>query len=240
MPKCCICDREYESGRELTCSNECHEELGKRLIARFGEFKKVVRQSTGIAYKVPTRDIIEKGIREQDLDRYPVWEEEETAFVTDDRWMKEEGSRLDPTDRQILREASQNGRLRVRVINMQEMLEIMKKTEPEKFRDFQKTMERQAGKRLTFDDLVELGRKADERMSEFTDVVACMTLGQATQIRHWRTNGHMTWRSVARAAYLEGWFGRKWEPPSNQLMGMALVEKAAHLFGENFREEPWN
>ena len=166
--------------------------------------------------------------------------EEETAFVTDDRWMKEEGGRLDSTDRQILREASQNGRLRVRVINMQEMLEIMKKTEPKKFRDFQETMERQTGKRLTFDELIEFSAKANERLSEFTDVVACMTLGQAAQVRHWRIDGHMTWRAVARATYLEGWFGRKWEPSSNQIMGMALVEKAAKLFGENYRKEPWN
>lgn len=166
--------------------------------------------------------------------------EEGTALVTEDKWMKEEGGQLDATDRQILREASQNGRVRVRVINMQEMLESMKNTEPEKFRDFQETMERQAGRRLTFDDLVELGRKADERMSEFTDVVACMTLGQAAQVRHWRIDGHMTWRSVARAAYIEGSFCREWKPPSNEVMGMALVQKAAQLFGENFREEPWN
>lgn len=166
--------------------------------------------------------------------------EEETAFVTEDRWMKEEGGQLDATERQILREASQNGRVRVRVINIQEMLEVMSETEPKKYRSFQKEMEKQAGKRLTFEELVELGRKADERMKEFTDVVACMTLGQAAQVRHWRIDGHMTWRSVARAAYLEGWFCRKWEPSSNQLMGMAIVRKAAQLFGENFREEPWN
>ena len=82
MPKCCICDREYKSGSELTCSNQCHEELAKHLLARFGEFKKVVRQSTGVAYKVPTRDIIEKGIREQDLDQYPVWEEEAKTLIS--------------------------------------------------------------------------------------------------------------------------------------------------------------
>ena len=81
MPKCCICDREYEVGRKLTCSDKCHAELGRRLIARFGEFKKVVRKSTGVAYKVPTRDIIERGIREQDLDRYPIWNEEEKKFL---------------------------------------------------------------------------------------------------------------------------------------------------------------
>ncbi len=36
----------------------------------------VVRASTSVAYRVPTRDIIEKGIREQDLERYLKWEEE--------------------------------------------------------------------------------------------------------------------------------------------------------------------
>lgn len=54
---------------------ERRERLIQELIARFGEFKKVVRMRTGVAYKVPTRDILEKGIREQDLDRYPLWED---------------------------------------------------------------------------------------------------------------------------------------------------------------------
>jgi hypothetical protein len=166
--------------------------------------------------------------------------QEETALVTEDRWMKEEGGRLDAADHEILKEASQNGRVRVRVINMQEMLEEMKNSAPEKYRRFQETMEKQAGKRLTFDDLVELGRKADERMREFTGVVGGMTLGQAAQVRIWRVDNRMTWRKVARSAYLEGWFCRRWQPPPNQLMGIALVEKAAQLFGENFREEPWN
>jgi len=59
----------------MTCSDECHEELVRRMVARFGEFKKVVRMTTGVAYKVPTRDIIEPGVREQELDRYPLWED---------------------------------------------------------------------------------------------------------------------------------------------------------------------
>lgn len=71
---CLICGKLYEPGSELTCSDNCHEELVKRLIAEFGEFKKVVRASTGVAYKVPTRDIIECGLKEQDLDQYPLWE----------------------------------------------------------------------------------------------------------------------------------------------------------------------
>lgn len=165
--------------------------------------------------------------------------EEETALVTEDGWMKE-GGQLDATDREILREASQNGRVRVRVINTQEMLETMRETNPEKYGGFQKEMEKKAGKPLTFEELVELGRKADERMQEFTDLVRSLTPGQAVEVRHWRVDEHMTWRRVARAAYLEGWFHRSWEPPSNQIMGMALCERAALIHSENYIEAPWN
>jgi hypothetical protein len=59
----------------MTCSDECHEELVRRLVADSGEFKKVVRLSTGVAYKVPTMDIIEKGLKEGEVDQYPIWEE---------------------------------------------------------------------------------------------------------------------------------------------------------------------
>jgi len=75
MPKCFICLKLYEGGRELTCSDRCHEELVKQLVAEVGEFKKVVRMTTGVAYKVPMRDIIEHGVKEEELDRYPLWEE---------------------------------------------------------------------------------------------------------------------------------------------------------------------
>jgi len=73
MPECFICHQVYEGGRELTCSDQCHQELVRRLIAKLGEFKKVVRMTTGVAYKVPTRDIIEPGVKEEELDRYPLW-----------------------------------------------------------------------------------------------------------------------------------------------------------------------
>ena len=76
---CVICGTSYTNGRVLTCSQKCHNELASTLIARFGEFKKVVQAHTGVAYKVPTRDILEKGIREQDLDQYPLWEEEKSS-----------------------------------------------------------------------------------------------------------------------------------------------------------------
>jgi hypothetical protein len=40
---------------------------------RYGEFKKIIRISTGEAFKVPVVDIIEKGVKEQELDQYPKW-----------------------------------------------------------------------------------------------------------------------------------------------------------------------
>jgi hypothetical protein len=73
-PKCVVCGASYSGGRELTCSDACHEELANRMVSIYGEFKKIIRASTGEAFKVPTRDIIERGVREQELDQYPRWE----------------------------------------------------------------------------------------------------------------------------------------------------------------------
>lgn len=78
MPVCVICGAVYTGSRELTCSQPCHDKLIDYNVAKFGEFKKVVRVSTGEEFKVPTRDILERGIQEQDLDRYPRWEEKWT------------------------------------------------------------------------------------------------------------------------------------------------------------------
>jgi len=79
MARCFICDKIYQPGREMTCSDQCHQELIRQLIAEFGQFQKLVRASTGLAYKVATRDIIEQGVREQDLDQYPLWEQTDQA-----------------------------------------------------------------------------------------------------------------------------------------------------------------
>ena len=61
---------------KLTCSQECHDALVTHLEGKFGTHKIVVRQATGEEFLVPTRDIIEQGLREQDLDRYPRWVED--------------------------------------------------------------------------------------------------------------------------------------------------------------------
>jgi len=76
MPRCTVCGKTYERGRELTCSDKCHEALLERLSDQFGPFKKVKSMSTGKAYRVPTRDIMEHGLKEAELERYPHWNED--------------------------------------------------------------------------------------------------------------------------------------------------------------------
>lgn len=72
---CVICGTSYIMGRLFTCSEKCHKELVKKLVKKFGEFKKIVDAETGKAYRVPTADIVEHGLRHQDLKKYPMWED---------------------------------------------------------------------------------------------------------------------------------------------------------------------
>lgn len=73
---CIVCGMPTIEGR-ITCSERCHEEFIKFGENKFGIAKKVIDATTGIAYKVPTRDIIERGLAQQDLAKYPFWEEKE-------------------------------------------------------------------------------------------------------------------------------------------------------------------
>ena len=70
---CWICGSPCIGARLVTCSDECHEKLVDRMEHEFGIYKKVVDLETGKTHRVPTRDIIEKGLRQQDLRRYPEW-----------------------------------------------------------------------------------------------------------------------------------------------------------------------
>lgn len=72
----------FLTGNKVTCSDTCHERLVEACEATFGPYKRVVRQATGEVFRVPTRVILEQGLREQDLDQYPRWDEKE---VTDGR-----------------------------------------------------------------------------------------------------------------------------------------------------------
>ena len=50
--------------------------LIERLEREFGTHKKVTDLETGKIYRVPTRDIIEGGLVQQDLKYYPEWKKE--------------------------------------------------------------------------------------------------------------------------------------------------------------------
>ncbi|WP_174591897.1 hypothetical protein [Methanocella conradii] len=69
--KCC--GAELEVRTRITCSDKCHRLFVRVLISQFGEFKRLVDQSTGKSYRVPTKEIIEKGLKWRDLTRYPEW-----------------------------------------------------------------------------------------------------------------------------------------------------------------------
>lgn len=68
---CCNSDVEIHS--KMTCSKNCQEKFILKMIEKFGLFKKVVDIESDIAYKVPTRLIIEEGLRQEDLKNYPIW-----------------------------------------------------------------------------------------------------------------------------------------------------------------------
>lgn len=71
MKICIICGKKH-SYREHTCSDECHDLFMQKLIKEFGEYKIVVDMVTGKEHRVPIVDIIEKGIKQEDLKNYPV------------------------------------------------------------------------------------------------------------------------------------------------------------------------
>ena len=73
---CVICDTPTITGK-MTCSDLCHEKFIEFCEGQYGISKKVVDQTTGISYKVPTKDIVEKGLKWKDLAKYPRWEENE-------------------------------------------------------------------------------------------------------------------------------------------------------------------
>jgi CRISPR/Cas system-associated protein Cas10 (large subunit of type III CRISPR-Cas system) len=76
--RCVICDKPTITGK-MTCCEYCHEKFVEFCEGQYGISKKVVDQTTGISYKVPTKDIIEKGLKWEDLTKYPLWEKNEVA-----------------------------------------------------------------------------------------------------------------------------------------------------------------
>ncbi len=65
-----------------------------------------------------------------------------------------------------------------------------------------------------------------------------MTLERCREVRKLRIDEGLTWRGVAAECH-QRW-GASWEPPSNQLWGIALCEIAARAHSENPHDFPWN
>lgn len=93
---------------------------------------------------------------------------------------------------------------------------------------------------ITSKELKEMAKAAREISESFKKIAAGMTKEQASEIRKFRVNEECTWRGVAQKAWNAGLFGRTWNPPSNQLMGVALCERAAEFHGEDHMKGPWN
>lgn len=71
---CVVCDRHTITGK-MTCSSICHEKFVEFCEKEYGVSKMVTDITTGITYVVPTRDIVEKGLKWEDLPNYPRYEE---------------------------------------------------------------------------------------------------------------------------------------------------------------------
>ncbi|MHA1286224.1 MAG: hypothetical protein ACTSPB_02350 [Candidatus Thorarchaeota archaeon] len=69
---CVVCG-EPKRPEALTCYKEdCHEKFVAWCEEKFGIYKKITGLD-GITRRVPTRDIIEKGLRSENLSNYPEW-----------------------------------------------------------------------------------------------------------------------------------------------------------------------
>jgi hypothetical protein len=92
------------------------------------------------------------------------------------------------------------------------------------------------------EELKELCRVAGERFEAYRFFLReHMTREQAEFVRKLRVDEGYSWRAVARACYNQRWPGwLKWDPPSNQIMGMSLCERAAEIHSEDYQKPPWN
>lgn len=71
--KSACCDADVNNHQNITCSDECHYKFIEKMLEEFGEYKKITDETSGISYKVPTRQIVEEGITQNQLKNFPVW-----------------------------------------------------------------------------------------------------------------------------------------------------------------------
>lgn len=162
-------------------------------------------------------------------------------FINTDKWLLQEGGILDKTDKELLDEMKAKGKLII--ASPEDAAELMQEDEPE---NSEQSKSNPPFIPLTMDDFSELGRMGKIKNSIFAShIEAKMTKQQALIVRDFRVNKHYTWRKVARTAFAlvvsrqwRGWF--LWDPPSNEIMGSTLCDRAATLLEESSREPPWN
>ena len=87
-------------------------------------------------------------------------------------------------------------------------------------------------------DLRKLAKAATNTFGSFREYAATITDEQAAFVRHLRVDEGYSWRAVAEACHQE--FGGTWQPPSNQIMGVALCEEAANREGADYTTGEWN
>lgn len=94
----------------------------------------------------------------------------------------------------------------------------------------------------SMEQLMELAKALSDTFDYYREHVSSrMTKEQAEFIRKLRVDEGCSWRAVARTCWEQKWAGwEEWQPPSSQPMGMALCERAARFFRENYRDAPWN
>jgi hypothetical protein len=68
---CCGADVDLPEGTHITCSRRCHERFVAELERQFGKEKVVIDQATGRRHLVPTRTLIERGVRQEELGSFP-------------------------------------------------------------------------------------------------------------------------------------------------------------------------
>jgi phosphoserine aminotransferase len=150
-----------------------------------------------------------------------------TYFVTNDKWLRLPGGKLDKIDKKLLKNMGKHSG----VVNMEAMLDIMQKETPEKFEELHREQNIKFGKILTVPEFYELATKANETMKQFEPIIASLLTDTGAKIiRQWRVDEHLTWRSIAR----------RFSKDPNQILGMALCQRAAQMCGENYLKDPWN
>jgi hypothetical protein len=94
-------------------------------------------------------------------------------------------------------------------------------------------------KSTSLDEMLALAEAADKAFRNLLALIRPhITLNRARSIREFRRT--CSFRAIAQVTYLEWGDKAKWNPPYNQLAGMALCEISAGILGEDQTQDPWD